>query len=170
MLKEKGLNVSKKTISLFLKYLEEAFFVSAVEEFSYSARHRIMRPKKVYLIDNALITFLSIQYSPDKGKLLENLIFGQFWKEFKWVYFFKGKNECDFVVKEGNKIAKAIQVCYELNEKNKNREIKGLVEALEYFRLEKGLILTYDQEDSLMVKGKKIEIFPAWKWLLELEK
>ncbi len=167
LLKEKDLNVSKKTISSFLRHLEEAFFVFAVEEFSYSYKKRLMRPKKTYLLDNALITFLSIQFSPDWGKLLENLVLGQLWKESPGVYFFKGKNECDFVIKERNQIVRAIQVCYELNDKNKEREIKGLLEALDYFKLKKGLILTNDQESSQKARGKEIEILPVWKWLLK---
>lgn len=166
ILKEKGLKVSKKTISLYLKYLEEAFFIYALEEFSYSARKRIMRPKKTYLIDNALISFLSSKFSPDKGKLLENLVLGELKRQTKDIYFYKEKQECDFVIKEGPKITEALQVCYELNEKNKKREIKGLFEALNYFKLKKGTILTYDQEKVLNIKDREIRIVPVWKWLL----
>ncbi|MEW5896622.1 MAG: ATP-binding protein [Nanoarchaeota archaeon] len=166
VLKEKGLKVSKKTISLYLKYLEEAFFVYALEEFSYSARKRIMRPKKIYLVDNALVTFLSSQFSPDTGKLLENTVVTELKRQKKEAFFFKGKKECDFVLKERGRISQAIQVCYSLNEKNKERELKGLLEAMDYFKLKEGIMLTYEQEDKLTIKNKKIKIVPVWKWLL----
>src|SRR3990167_513101 len=101
ILQMKGIKVSKKTISLYLKYLEEAFFIYSVEEFSYSARKRMMRPKKVYLIDNAFVTFLSIQFSPDKGKLLENMVLGHLKRQASEVFVYNEKKECDFVIKSG---------------------------------------------------------------------
>ncbi len=166
ILKEKGLGISKKTISLYLKYLEEAFFTYVLEEFSYSAKKRLMRPKKTYVVDNALITFLSANFSPDKGKLLENLCLTELKNHAKDVFYFKGVHECDFLVKEGIKIKEAIQVCYELTSANKEREFKGLLAAMSYFGLEEGLILTYDQEESVSREGKKIKLVPVWKWLL----
>ncbi len=41
------------------------------------------------------------------------------------------------------------------------------MEAMEKFKLKKGLILTYDQEDEFVVDGKKIIVKPVWKWLVE---
>jgi predicted AAA+ superfamily ATPase len=166
MLKNQQLEISKKTISLFLKYLEEAFFVYSLEEFSYSAKKRLMRPKKVYLIDNGLITFLSVHFSPNNGILLENLVLGQLKRTEKTVFFFNEKKECDFIIKEGTRITQAIQVCWELNENSREREIKGLLDALDYFNLSEGMILTYDQEEKLIKEGKKIMILPVWKWLI----
>lgn len=125
-----------------------------------------MRPKKVYLIDNAFVTFLSIQFSPDKGKMLENLVLCQMKRQSREVFFYNGKNECDFVLKHGQRIVMAMQVCYEFREDNKRRELKGLLEALAYFKLKEGLILTADRESTLEVEGKKIQILPVWKWLL----
>lgn len=75
--------------------------------------------------------------------------------------------ECDFVVKEGTTIKQAIQVCYNLNDENKKRELKGLLEACNTPTLKKGLLLTYDQEDTFEKDGVKIEVRPVWKWLLD---
>jgi len=69
------------------------------------------------------------------------------------------------MIKERNAIVMAIQVCYELNEDNKQREIDGLVEALKKFNLPEGTILTLDQQDALEVSGKNIKICPVWRWL-----
>ncbi len=166
ILKNQQLEVSKKTISLFLRYLEEAFFVYLIEEFSYSTKKRLMRPKKTYLIDNGLVTFLSVQFSQNKGILLENLVLGELKRKEKVVFFFNEKRECDFVIKEKTRITQAIQVCWELNENSREREIKGLLEALDYFNLSEGMILTYDQEEKLVKEGKKIIVMPVWKWLM----
>ena len=71
------------------------------------------------------------------------------------------------MVREKQKITQAIQVCLKVTEENKEREISGLTEAMEKFGLKQGLILTYDQEDSVQLQDKKITIMPSWKWLLK---
>lgn len=43
-----------------------------------------------------------------------------------------------------------------------DREIKGLQEAMNWFNLEQGIIITKEQEEEY----KNIKIIPAWKWLL----
>lgn len=65
------------------------------------------------------------------------------------------------------KISQAIQVCYELNEENKARELSGLVEAMLKFKLKEGMILTYNQEEEIKIKGSKIIVKPVWKWPLD---
>jgi predicted AAA+ superfamily ATPase len=49
----------------------------------------------------------------------------------------------------------------------RKREKKGLTEAMNYFLIEKGIIITADQEEELEIDGKIIEIKPAYKVLLE---
>ena len=61
----------------------------------------------------------------------------------------------------------AIQVSYELNEGNKQREFDGLLEAIKTFDLAEGLILTFDQEDKFEIEGEHIIAKPVWKWMLE---
>ena len=76
--------------------------------------------------------------------------------------------EVDFVVKEGLQVKQLIQVCWDpTDEETKRREIKGLVKAMEEFRLRKGLVITEDFEGEEKVKGERIIYRPLWKWLLE---
>jgi len=63
-------------------------------------------------------------------------------------------------------ITEAIQVCYDLNDENEKREIDGLVEACITHNLKKGLLLTYDQEETFQKDGVKIKVIPVWKWLI----
>ena len=73
----------------------------------------------------------------------------------------------DFVVKIGTKIIQLIQVCYDIDDpKTKKREIKGLLKAMKHFNLKKGIIVTWDYEDSDKIEKKLIEYIPLWKWLL----
>ncbi len=150
----------------FVSYFEDSYLLFTVPKFDYSLKKQLVNPKKIYSIDNGLSNVNSASFLEDKGKMLENMTFLSLRKQYKDVFYFREKNECDFVVKEGTRITKAIQVCYDLNEDNKEREIKGLIEAMSKFNLNRGLILTYNQDDEINVRGKKILIKPLWKWLL----
>ena len=148
----------------FVSFLEDSYLLFTVPKFSYSLKKQSVNPKKVYVIDNGLADVNSVSFSSNKGRMLENAVFLDLRRNRKEVFYFRNKKECDFVVKEENKITQAIQVCYDLNEDNKNREIDGLIEALETFNLSEGLILTLDQQDTLRIDGKNIKVVPAWRW------
>jgi predicted AAA+ superfamily ATPase len=60
----------------------------------------------------------------------------------------------------------AIQVCYNLTPENQEREYGGLREAMNYYNLEKGTIVTNNQFQTEQIEDKTIEIVPAWQWLI----
>ncbi|HMA83696.1 MAG TPA: ATP-binding protein, partial [Candidatus Thermoplasmatota archaeon] len=76
------------------------------------------------------------------------------------------KGECDFIQIKSNQVTQAIQVTWELTEKNERREIQGLLSALKEFNLNSGTIITFDMEKEIVIGGEKIVIIPAWKWCL----
>lgn len=157
---------SKKTLANYLNYLQDAFFVIGVSKFSFSPKKSILSPKKVYLSDNGFINLAS-NYSENRGKKLENLIAIHLYrKESDFFYFEKGK-ECDFIIKKWTKISEAIQVCRELSFDNREREIKWLLEAIKTFDLEKWYIITYDQQEELIIDKYTIQILPIRKFLIE---
>ena len=172
--KEFSFNSLKKMFSVasvqsvidYVSFFEDAYLIFTVPKFSYSYKEQQVNPKKVYSVDNGLSAANSISFSKDKGRMLENQVFLHLRRKHKDIFYFKEKNECDFVVKEKEKIIKAIQVCFELNEDNKEREINGLMKALVKFKMKQGLILTYNQEDIIEIQNKKIFIKPVWKWLV----
>ena len=81
------------------------------------------------------------------------------------IFYFSGKGggECDFILYPHGK-AKCIQVCWKLTVDNQDREINGLLAAMDFFNSNDGEILTYNSEDVILTKGKKISVLPAWKW------
>jgi hypothetical protein len=60
-----------------------------------------------------------------------------------------------------------MQVSAHLSPENEPREVQGLLEALDYYKLSEGIILTDHQEELRTVHGKKIRIVPVWKWILK---
>ncbi|MEM3431283.1 MAG: ATP-binding protein [Candidatus Micrarchaeia archaeon] len=149
----------------FISYFEDAYLLFTVPRFSYSLKKQLVNPKKCYSIDNGLSVANSASFSEDKGRMLENLVFINLRRKYRDIFYFKEKGECDFIVKEKNKITRAVQVCYEISDENRDREINGLLEAMERFSLKEAVIVTFDQEDHLKINNKTINIIPAWKWL-----
>lgn len=147
----------------FVSYLEDSYLLFTVPKFDYSLKKQAVNPKKVYAIDNGLANVNSVLFSANKGRMLENTVFLELRRAVKEIFYFKGKKECDFLVKEKNAITRAIQVCYELNDDNKKREMDGLVEAMDYFGLAEGVIVTHDQQDEFRIAGKTVKVNPAWK-------
>ncbi len=151
----------------YVSYLEDSYLLFTVSKFDYSVKKQAISPKKVYSIDSGLCGANSISFTPNKGRVLENQVFLDLRRHGRGVYYYKGKRECDFVVREGSSIVRAIQVCYDLDDDNRDREFKGLIEAMEKFNLQDGLLLTSNQDDWVDVSGKKIVIKPVWKWSVE---
>ncbi len=158
--KSGGLKISKDNLYKFLGYCEEAYALLPISNFSESLSKQTI--KKSYSIDIGLSRMVSFALNKETGRLFENVILLELKRRGKDTYFFTENGECDFVTKEKDKIAEAIQVCYELNENNREREIAGLRNAMKRFGLKRGIIITNNQEQDI----GSISIVPAYKWLL----
>jgi predicted AAA+ superfamily ATPase len=164
--KSHRLSGSKRSIANYVHYLEEAFFITESERFDFSPRRRMMNPKKIYLMDTGF-SLLGGALTESRGRLLENLAAVEFFRRRAKTTYFKRRGECDFVVQHGANAEEAWQVCWEVNETNAKREIKGLSEARRAAGVEKGGILTYSQEGTRQFNGMEVRLLPVWKWLLK---
>ena len=159
---------SATTVKNYLEFMRESYLVFELFKYDYSLKKQYVSNKKMFVIDNGVRNAVAFSFSKDTGKLLENLVFIELKRRAEDIFYYKGKKECDFLVRKGLKITEAIQVSLSLgNPETEQREIAGLLEAMEKFKLKKGLIITESQEDERKIKGQKIEIVPAWKWLLK---
>ena len=161
---------SMNTIKSYINYLENSFLVSLVSKFSYSLKQQFVANKKVYCIDNGLIESIAFQFSKNKGKFLENLVFLELKRRYSQIYYYKTTNnlEVDFLIKDNKKGLFLIQVADNLdNKKTREREIDALTYAMDELKLKNALILTEDTEEEIKLKGKIILVKPIYKWLLE---
>lgn len=156
---------SANSVINLLNYYEDSYLLFTVPQFDYSFRKQIVNPKKIYAIDTGFVKANSVSFSRDNGRLLENVVFLQLKRKGKEIFYFRKDNECDFITKDAKQRLNAYQVCYKFEEENKDREINGLLNALDYLNLKSGSILTFNQDDEFRVKGKKIIVKPVWKWL-----
>jgi len=168
---------SASTIEKYIKYLEEAYLIFSLLRYSPKSIQRIKSPRKVYAVDNGFITAKAIQHSPDKGKLMENLVFTELVKRGvkpnRDLFYYKTRNdrEIDFVVKNGIDVTELIQVCYEsINSDVEQREVKALIEAGGELKVKKLTVLTWDEKRAVEKDGMTIYFRPLWEWLLEDKK
>lgn len=165
-LKSSGFKISKSTIIEYVSYFEDVYLFFQNIKYEYSMAKQIGSIKKIYCIDNGLLNSVSFRFSEDKGKLLENLAFIELKRRGKEIYYHRKEYECDFLIKEKDKVVAAIQVCEELTEKNEKRELGGLLEVMKLYGLKECTILTLDKEGKREIEGKTINIIPIWVWLL----
>ncbi len=156
---------SVMSVRNYVHYLQESYLAFELFKYDFSLKKQYVSNKKIYAIDNGLRNAIAFSTSSDDGRLLENLVFLELKRRAQEIYYFKDKNECDFLVKEKNRITQAIQVCFQIDQNNRDRELTGLREAMKKFDLRKGLILTKTQEEQIG-ENNEIEIKPIWKWLL----
>lgn len=155
---------STSTVQEYLSHLEQAYVISLLPKFAYSYKTQLANPRKVYFIDNGLQRIISPSFSQDLGRKLENAVFWELRRHFSELYYYNENNkECDFVVCKNSHPEQLIQVCWQLNAENLTRERDGLLDAMHFFNLNKGLIISLDQEDKMIVNDKVIEVIPFWK-------
>ena len=179
-LKNQVQQTSVITLQQYVSYLEEAYVFFGVSRFSFKVKEQEKSNKKIYCFDNGFIFAKAFKASPDWGKLFENIVAVHLKKaeiEGKLdFYYWKNPQheEVDFVIKEGTKITKLIQVCYDVsNPDTKKREIRSLIKAKQELKCNELIVLTndYEAEENAEWFGKKakIKFTPLWKWLIMKE-
>jgi len=153
---------SKDSLYEYYKNFIDSMLTFEIKIFSESTYRRLRNPSKIYVVDQGLVRRVT---SEDKGRILENIAFLELRKKAENIFYYSEKGECDFVVKKDNDFFPH-QVCFELNEKNRKREVDGLVECCSRLGKTEGVILTNDQEKKMRVESVDIKVLPVWKWLL----
>jgi hypothetical protein len=158
---------SVNTVISSLNWLEDSYVLFQVPMFDFSLKKQIINPKKIYGIDQGFVCSNFSSHTADNGRLLENIVFLELMRRRQKCFYFRRKNECDFITTAANKFSGAYQVVWEITADNLDREIAGIAAAMNEFQIPRALILTHHQEDEFEVNGKKIKAVPVWKWMIE---
>jgi predicted AAA+ superfamily ATPase len=157
---------SPSTALNYFSYFETSYLIQLLPKFSFSAKSQMLAPKKVYVCDTGLIKAGAILLTESWGYLLENIVFSHLRRYSKELFYYnENSKECDFVVLEQGKIKSLIQVCWDLSSDNEEREINGLVDAMQHFKQPKGTIITANQHDRIYCSGCEVDVMPAWSFL-----
>ena len=107
-----------------------------------------------------------LSQSEDEGKALENIVYmilERSLKEDDRVFYFSEAKECDFVIQRGDQIEELVQVCWELEETNLEREVGGILAASSVTDCRTCKIITFNQQRTIQRDELRIEVLPIWR-------
>ena len=164
--KSQGYKVGKDTVFDYYSYLEDAYAVFSTPIFRNNIREENRNPRKIYSVDNGFKGVYDAFVTDDYSKLYENAVFLHLRRQTPEVYYYSGKQEVDFYCRiDGRQLL--VNVSYRIDRQStREREINGLVEAMEYFKMKEAYLITEDHEETISIGDNKIFVLPLWKWLL----
>ncbi len=165
-LRSRNVRVTKDALYALTDHFIDALFIVPVEKCDASAAKQSQALKKYYVNDTGLLNACLFTPAENRGALLETFVLLELHKREKNAAYYSEAAECDFMILEKGAVTEAIQVCYELTDNNRRREIEGLQAAMTRFGLKEGLLLTRRQKKELAVDAGRIRILPAWEWSL----
>lgn len=165
MLSGIGYKVGKNTVIDYLAMAREAYLLFDVENTVAKFVEREGNPKR-YFSDNGLLNLFLVGKEPT---LLENEIAvalrGVFGEGLRYIRSAKTGIDIDFFVPEEGL---AVQVAYSLSESARPREVGSLVKLAHVDDSARRLVIvTKEEEGEIQEDGVRIEVKPAWKFLLQ---
>jgi len=154
---------SVTSVREYISYLSEAYLLFEVYKYDASLKRQYISNKKGYIIDNGLRNIVAFRFSPDTGKLLENLVFLNLKKRYEEVFFYKTRQnlEVDFYIPAKKLL---FQVSHDItNEKTKQREIRSLFAAMQELKVKVSFLFTSGEETVIKDPAGTIHVVPAWK-------
>ena len=162
---------SVTTTKKYLDYLHEPFLFYYVPRYNNKLRLMKKAPRKVYVVDNGLVAAKAFSLSDNLGRLLENQVFVELirrgYDTDKNMFYYRSRNdkEVDFVLREGTRIKRLVQVCYDLSSpKTEKREVDSLIECAGELKCDELVIVTNDDERTIEKDGYMINIIPVAKF------
>lgn len=160
-----GAKLSKPTLINYLEYSKDAFLVYPIKNIADNLTQRETNPK-YYFVDNGIISILAMDVDTS---LLENMVAMELLRRYgleEQVFFYNKNVEVDFYIPDA---ATAIQVSYNPKKSDETweRESTTLIKLSKVLDCKRLIILTYELEENIELKGLNIEVIPVWKWLLD---
>lgn len=166
MVRSTGDSISLPVLKDYLQYMQEAYLFFPVPNLASGMAEQSTVVKR-YVADNGILNLFLYQ---GETKLLENVVAVELNRRYRntyeetRLYYYNRNVEVDFCIPSERK---AIQVAYTLHEESTfEREIGALQKFMQAFPDYEGCVVTRDEERTVELAGKRIEVIPVWKWLL----
>jgi len=169
-LKSLGHNAPKAAVSDYLEWFEDAYFLFSVKLFDASLSRSNANPKKIYCIDHSLVTSLASGVLVNSGHLLENLVFVALRRSGAKINYYRTRTgqEVDFIAQGDDRKSRLIQACESIADPaTKKREFAALSQAMTELKIKTGTVVTRLEEEEIETDSGRIEVVPAWRFLLE---
>lgn len=181
ILRSMGLSTSRELLADMLDYLQEAYLIFQIRDFSFSLSDTTTSLPKIYAIDPGLAAANTNASIRDEGQRLENAVYLELRRRTVGSrrgtissYHTKAHGyEIDFVV--GDELEGHPYELYQVtdsmdDEQTRARELRALWESMEESGLCNGTIIvgegehaSYDSPDG----AHTVRQVPAWEWMLQ---
>lgn len=163
---------SVTTVQKYCRYLQNTYLFQYLPRFNNKMKLMNKADRKCYVVDNGYIFARAFELASNLGRLLENMVFLELLKngynlKMHELFYYRSRNdrEVDFVCRKGVTIQQLIQVCYDISSpKTRKREIDSLIECAEELKVNRLLIITWDQDETLEKEGYTIEVISVRNW------
>ena len=160
IVKSAGVSIGKQTVINYVGHMLDSYLIFSLQNYASKKTS-----PKYYFMDTGLLGLMLLDC---RTAQLENLVAVELIRRygFENVYFFENNIEVDFYVPSENL---AIQVSMQVLEDvdTLERETKAVVKLNQFIPDTKCLLVTNSEETKLNCDGIKIDVVPAWKWLLD---
>lgn len=159
VLKGQGIDCSLNTIVKYLFYLEEAYVISPIRQYSPKAKRELKYYQKLYIED---VSFNSIRQTDGHWDIthnLENVVFNELlYRGFSLFVYKVDSQEIDFLAEKNNR-QYLIQVAYSIAEESTYKREFALFDKLDQSR--EKIIITNDDFDfsTSVVRHIKLKEF-----------
>jgi len=167
---KKNFTISQDKTENYVSAIMESYLLFQLQMFSYSLKSTMRAGFKPYAIDTGLRNRIAFAFSEDMGWLVENVVFCHLKRHHEEVFYYTNGSDTDFVVKEGLKITRRIQVWYDDASVTTvpERELACFQRPLSGHESAESILVTNDLEDLIELGHTKVQCIPAVKFLLGL--
>lgn len=166
-LRSQGYKIDKNLLYQLMEELNSIYLFFPMRRYSPSIIKREASEKKFYVVDTGLAGAVSLGFSTDWGKMLENAVFMHFHRFEGGMFFYKNRGECDFVRVPRGGAPEVFQAAYDLTSPDtRQRELAGLIDACKALGRPGGTLITMSDEFEEKIEGLKIKAVPFYKWAL----
>ncbi len=159
-----GVKIGTQTVINYVDYAKDAWLLLSIQNIASKIADKESNPK-YYFIDNGILSLLLLDANTS---LLENIVAINLLRRYgrdDAVFFYNKNVEVDFYIPDEEI---AIQVCYNLSAdiNTYEREISALMKLNKVLPCRRMIVITKDEERSIVKDEITIEVIPIYKWLL----
>lgn len=158
---------SVNTISSYIDYMENSWLIFALNLYDFSVKRQQIAPKKIFCIDTGLSNTVGFNFSPNTGKLLENLVFLTLRRQTREIYYYTtpAGYKVDFYLPEKRQLIQVVQ--HLVNPSTRERTIRALQDAIKGLNAYSAIILSDEKDPSFDINGISVEVQSAAEWMVK---